>query len=431
MMHSSRFTVRSIRPVTASAVAASAITILASSDVNLATIPKSEVEGCRSDRIKHKLFSSIRSFWRSQNVTKAIAPPTAHATSTNRRDFFRRPTPCECDSGPPEPSSKPPSISSTPPPPLSRTALLLYRLNLKSHASLPTPRCLTPSDPLFAYPQLTRGLKRRQIDETRLHRLLSSPEAAQARKSRDPSKTNALFEEMNALVYGKGVSPQDREDFLTRFGCTGHTPEILAYLTNEVGNKRGFVEVGAGNGQWARALSDVRNDGGEGEFVLAYDSMRELPLNPQIYHGNTVPARSYFYGRVRECVSHVDAVRGYPARGRVLLLVYPPPGPMALETVEAYANAHPENDTIVYVGEGLGGANADDDFFRYFLGMDGGDTGDGRDSKEQHQQQQQQQQNQNQNQKRIHQWAVVKVMDVLSSPGGKGFEKLFVFKKVV
>lgn len=107
---------------------------------------------------------------------------------------------------------------------------------------------------------------------------------------------------------------------------------------------------------------------------------------------------------------------------------------MALETVEAYANAHPENDTIVYVGEGLGGANADEEFFEYFLGMNGNDVASERNSKEQqsqlHQKQQQQEQNRNQKQKQTFQWAVVKVMDVLSSPGGKGFEKMFVLKKV-
>jgi len=279
----------------------------------------------------------------------------------------------------------------------------------------------------------------------------------EARETQDQSKMNALLEEMNALVYGKGVSPQDREDFLMRFGCTGHTSDILDYLVNDVGKDRGFVEVGAGNGQWARALTDfhgadadgdswdhssssrlrnnnIRNNGKGWEFVLAYDNMQELPLSPQIYHGNTVPAKKYFYDNVRQCASHVDAVQGYPTRGRVLLLVYPPPGPMALETVEAYANAHPENDTIVYVGEGLGGANADKEFFEYFLGTNGNDVAAERNSKEQQsqlqQKQQQQEQNRHQRQKQTFQWAVVKVMDVLSSPGGKGFEKMFVLKKV-
>ena len=156
---------------------------------------------------------------------------------------------------------------------------------------------------------------------------------------------NTILEEMNALVYGAGVSPQMREDFLMQFGCTGYTPEILQYLVEELGNMngtttRGFVEVGSGNGQWARALMDYykemqQQNNREGnvphhprnkqsssswEFVLAYDTMQDLPLSPQIYHRNTVPAEKYFYNNVRQCTSHVDAVQGYASRGRVLLL---------------------------------------------------------------------------------------------------------------
>ena len=46
----------------------------------------------------------------------------------------------------------------------------------------------------------------------------------------------------------------------------------------------------------------------------------------------------------------------------------------ALETVEAFVNASPgyrgsqQNDTVVYCGEGRGGANANDAFFDYLLG---------------------------------------------------------------
>lgn len=43
---------------------------------------------------------------------------------------------------------------------------------------------------------------------------------------------------------------------------------------------------------------------------------------------------------------------------RALLLVYPPPGPMARNCLEAY-----QGNVLFYVGEGRGGANGDAEFF--------------------------------------------------------------------
>lgn len=334
---------------------------------------------------------------------------------------------CECEVIPPHPTLSSTAPSPDPSPkPLSRLTLLLYKSKLISYSSLPVPRLLTPRDPIFSYPELKRGLRRRQHDESSLQRILSSPKLKDARAKQDQQSLNAILEQMNACVYGEGVTPQLREDFLIQYGCTGHTPEILEYL-QKIGEARGFIEVGAGNGQWARALNDCNNgfcekaDSGKSpslqnmkrkwEFILAYDNMANLPLSPQIYHRKTLPVQRFFYDGVRRCTSHVDAVEGYASRGRVLLLVYPPPGSMAVETVEAYANANSKNDTVVFVGEGRGGANANDELFDYLLGIDG-------ESKEET------------NTTIKKQWALMKVMDVRPSPGGKGYEKLFVFQRV-
>lgn len=151
------------------------------------------------------------------------------------------------------------------------------------------------------------------------------------------------------------------------------------------------------------------------EFSLASDSMEQLPLSPMIYHKNTLPAHKYFYNKVRN-LSNIDAVR--ESRGRALLLVYPPPGPMAIETVKAYLNASSryhgvlKNDTVVYVGEGRGGANADDSFFDFFLSCQNSTSSDD-DSEVKGDQ---------------HEWVLEKVMNVRTSPGDKGYEKLFVFR---
>ena len=145
------------------------------------------------------------------------------------------------------------------------------------------------------------------------------------------------------------------------------------------------------------------------EFVQAYDNMKELPLSPQIYHSKTIPAHKHFYPNVKHCTSHTDVVQGYASRGRVLLLVFPPPGPMARETIQAYINAHKEDDTVVYVGEGKGGANGDDELFDYLLGKVGASdeqSGGG-----------------------AVKWELLKIMYVRVCPGGKGYEKMFVFRR--
>mmetsp|Transcript_28189 Transcript_28189/g.45825 ORF Transcript_28189/g.45825 Transcript_28189/m.45825 type:complete len:232 (+) Transcript_28189:1-696(+) len=205
-------------------------------------------------------------------------------------------------------------------------------------------------------------------------------------------------------------------DFLMQHGCTGFTDEILQYLVRTF-EHRGIVEVGSGNGQWARALSDhyhgiSQNQSNKSwDFIVAYDNMEQLPLSPKVYHKNTIPANKYFFDGVKRA-SHINSVKG--SRGRVLMLVYPPPGPMALETVVAYLDASLgyggsyKNDTVVYVGEGRGGANADEAFFDYFLGCDEAkeDKKEGR-----------------------CQWVLQKVMDVQTCPGDKGYEKMFVFRR--
>ncbi|CAE7481917.1 unnamed protein product, partial [Symbiodinium pilosum] len=51
-----------------------------------------------------------------------------------------------------------------------------------------------------------------------------------------------------------------------------------------------------------------------------------------------------------------EALRRSP--GRTLLLVYPPPGPMAIRCLTSYTG-----DVLLYVGEGRGGVNGDNAFF--------------------------------------------------------------------
>ena len=279
-------------------------------------------------------------------------------------------------------------------------------LNYLGIVNLPVPRVLTPIDPKFSYPEMKAGIRQRAKDEAKLRSLQT--EAIEARNSGDTQRINAVFAKISSIAYGVGVKPQDREDFLVKYGCTGWTDDIIKQII-ELGKDRGVVEVGAGNGQWSKKIQDtykelcasgdiVANRTKNFDFILPFDDMSELPLSPQVYHRHTAPAREHF-AKVQKS-SHVDALRNkWETRGRVLLLVYPPPGPMAIESVQAYLDVYPEgNDTLVYVGEGRGGANANDAFFDYIC-ADGS-------------------------------WAVENIMNVEGSPGGKGYEKCFVLRRI-
>ena len=266
--------------------------------------------------------------------------------------------------------------------------------------SLPLPRNIMSGDPAFQDYQLKKGIRERQRDEQRLRSL--QVDIQKAHQSRDSDRIRKLFEKVTEVAYGKGVTAQIREDFIANYGCTGWTADILDALV-QLTQTRGIVEIGAGHGQWARAITEhykqvvaIEDRIKAFDLVLAYDDMTELPLSTKVYHKHTQPAHDYFFSKVQQCTDDITTVlRQWTCRGRVLMLVYPPPGSMALDTIKAYVEMGPENDTVVYVGEGRGGSTANDALFDY---LENGD------------------------------WALLDVKDVQTQPGGKGYEKLFIFK---
>lgn len=307
----------------------------------------------------------------------------------NGRLLFR-PTLCEAKPETPPPSSA--KVSTEAPYP-SWTRRTLAAISL---ASLPLPRIIVKNDPDLS---LTRRQQReRQRDERAVHKL--QQQFALAASNGDRKAAGEALKAVFEIMYGKGIRPQDRQDFLARYGCTGWTEDVIVHLLNLAEN-RGFVEIGAGNGQWSRVLTDRYNQSDakkqqkkKFDFVLAYDDMSQLPLNPEIYHERTQPNHDYFF-KVQECDTPEAVLQQWACRGRVLLLVFPPPdSDMAFRTVKAYAETSPLNDTIVYVGEGRGGASANDEFFDYL------ESGD---------------------------WVLCKMLKVLTF--GKGYEKLFILKR--
>lgn len=271
---------------------------------------------------------------------------------------------------------------------------------------LPLPRVLNRNDPALKLSQ--RHIQRRSRDEQIVRSLLE-----QAPQYRDqPDKIRELHEKICQVTFGKGVDAQTREDFLVRYGCTGWNDQILNYLV-DLCQDRGIVEIGAGHGQWARALMEAfdRQQQQQSQsqkeaplkkkkkfdFVLAYDDMSSLPLNTHIYNPYTQPHHDYF-GNVQklEIENTARLLQSWSCRGRALLLVYPSPGDMAINVVRTYVEAAKENDLVIYVGEGRGGANGSDELFDFFE-----NSGD---------------------------WILINVLPVRKPPGDKGHEQLFILQ---
>ena len=304
---------------------------------------------------------------------------------------------------------------------------------------LPLPRIVRPGDSSLKVP--ARLLKQRERDEHKLRELQKELEQLleRSKSSRQGKATNnvsksdqqllgSLATQQYQILYGPNVTPQDRMDFLAQYGCTAWTSPCLQRLV-QLGEGRGFVEVGAGHGQWARAIEEERRTRLQlqrlekavpnavignhvpRDFVLAYDDWSRLPLDPTVYHPKTRPHAAYF-GKVHrlnreKSISPAESLSvllsQWKHRGRILLLVYPTPA-LAIQSLEAYSAMGPENDTVVYVGEGRGGANASDDFFDFLE-----TSGDDRDGKIR--------------------WVLLDVLQVRPF-GTKGFEQLYIFQKM-
>ena len=273
-------------------------------------------------------------------------------------------------------------------------------MNKLFNKTIPTPRLLTPDDPIFEYKELRKGLKQRQRDEKKLETIQKHIKICV--QANDTPCVEKHMKQVYELLYGKDISMQTREDFLIRYGCTPYNQHILdRILTLD----RPIMDIGAGNGQWARALSDrakelTRRDD-IFDFVVAYDDFTSVPLNTEIYHKLTKPAHDFFFDVKK--MDGVDAVRLVKNRGRILLMVYPSPGPFAVNVLKAYSK-HAENDLFVFVGEGIGGANGNHELFDYLRQID--ENG--------------------------YAWVILEMIPVpsIKEAGTKGFEKVFIFQKV-
>jgi len=143
-----------------------------------------------------------------------------------------------------------------------------------------------------------------------------------------------------------------REDLVWRYAWAIPDPASLAFVAAHADG--GILEPGAGAGYWAWQLSQL------GVTVLAYDQ-RPPDQIPNRFH---LPRhRTDTAGHVRP-VFHPVAEGGPEVaaggQGMTLLLCWPPySAPFADEALRHYPG-----DQVVFIGEGEGGCNADDMFFR-------------------------------------------------------------------
>ena len=218
---------------------------------------------------------------------------------------------------------------------------------------------------LMLWPSLQDGIKQRTKDEYELQNQIE--QFKKQRNTLDDKGTIAMGNTLSEILYGKGFSVDDRQVYLEKYGCTKATPQALDIINKVVqqrGDKdRGIVEIGVGYGQWARLLVDTYKID-----LVAFDNMNNLPLDPKIHNTKSKGYAQYFYqGKVRYGDEHIFQnevlKQRYKLDGRVLMMIFPDPGAMAVDCLRSYANSSDKNDTVIYVGEGRGGANANSDFF--------------------------------------------------------------------
>ena len=154
-----------------------------------------------------------------------------------------------------------------------------------------------------------------------------------AERSQRCAETRRAIEDAAHALAHPGTTPGAMRHYHARHGCTRCTPEAVAACAEFPR----IVEIGAGRGHWARALRDA------GVAVEAFDD------------GSALPGRGAAVFPVKRG-DGLAAVRGSP--DAALLLVFPPPTPMALDALDAFAGR-----VVLYAGEPRGGANGTDAYF--------------------------------------------------------------------
>lgn len=173
----------------------------------------------------------------------------------------------------------------------------------------------------------------------------------------------SLRDAVAKVNFDGNATAAERDEYVRKYGCVAWTPNALDAIS-ELGHP--IVEVGAGDGQWARALREHTKV----VDVVAYDDGTALPSSSfggMSSNANDGSAKGGLLARARGAgTGQQQGVRlGVDGRtaaarhpDRALLLVAPPPGRAAAGWLDAY-----RGDVVLFAGEGRGGAHADEEFF--------------------------------------------------------------------
>jgi hypothetical protein len=261
---------------------------------------------------------------------------------------------------------------------------------------------------LMSWPSMVKGIQLRSQDEQMLHEILSEMQSS----SKSIEELGPLYtRKIEDILYGKGFTAKDREGYLMEYGCAAYTSEALQIIADYAGKKskyEGIIELGAGYGQWARVLSDKYQI-----KMKAFDSMANLPQIDFSQSSNELMTKYLFQSiqkgtdRVLDRYITEKTHEDFDISKHALMIIYPDPSKMAYQSLVKYSENHSLiwNDLFIYVGEGRHGANADHHFFDTLEGLN--EAG------------------------KQYKWKLVKTCSLRPFGGhnGKGFERLFVFKR--
>lgn len=224
-------------------------------------------------------------------------------------------------------------------------------------ASLAEPSRPSP----FSYPELDRGVRERRARESRLADYVAtvSPMIASARAEMDRAARSGdrlaldrarhrfsalaarVQSESAALTWGDADGQRRRARFVETYGCVGWTDETLEAIVAH----SPIVEMGAGRGQWQRALTRAGAD------VLAFDNLSAVPGAREAGAEASASAPDAFVGDVRRGDERKLSSRWLRRQDRTLLVVYPE-GDLMERCLRRY-----RGDVALFVGEGRGGVN--------------------------------------------------------------------------
>ncbi len=200
------------------------------------------------------------------------------------------------------------------------------------------------STDFFRWPELATAVLQRRDAEVELRKLardVQSQFSTIQAKSKDEQEFQSAVRKLQQEALRRhqkiafGVDdPHARAKYLRKFGCCGWTDGAIDMI-RRIGKP--IIEIGAGQGHWQKKLSEagidaLAFDNFEGDFSIEREPVGDVKLGDE------------------------NVLLAYP--DRVLFLCCPPPTDFAERAIDIFEGHH-----LIYVGEGYGGAHANDAFF--------------------------------------------------------------------